>query len=101
MRKVVVHTEELNKICQFELEKSLESINSARQILRNQSIPNQFKYCEDIRLIAKKLESYSQQCEEYRDRIKKCALGFEQLSNQIIKKVNAIEKVEIGKYINR
>ena len=101
MKRITVHTDELSKVCQFELEKSLEKIQEARRILQNQQIPNQFKYREELHMLAKKLESIDQECAEYKDLIKKSVLGFEQLSADIIRKANEIENVELKKYINR
>lgn len=101
MKRITVCTEELNKVCLSELEKSLESIKEANGIMKSQVPPYLFKYSEDLKMLSKKLDSLSEECEEYKNIIKKTVLGFEQLSTEIVNKIGKIEKVELGKFINR
>lgn len=101
MKQITICTESLNKVCCFELEKGLECIQEANRIIKSQVPPYSFKYSEDLRMLSKRLDSFSEECEEYRDIIKKAVLGFEQLSAETVKKIEKIEKVELGKFINR
>jgi len=101
MKQINVCTEELNKVCCFELEKSLESIQEANSFIKSQIPPYTFKYSEDLKMLSKKLDSFSEECEEYKNIIQKAIVGFEQLSTETVKKIQKIEKVELGKFINR